>query len=134
MIKIDNLSFFPNNLKTLRKLNLLSQSELSKLLGISRSSLSFYESGESEPTLNVLIKISKFFNVSLDYLIFKKIDSKFLTNLISYDSLKKQNLDTLEKLDLLDILKNKKNYYISKEQEIHKTIKDLNSIIKFLES
>nr|WP_015141696.1 helix-turn-helix transcriptional regulator [Clostridium perfringens]AFV15095.1 transcriptional regulator XRE [Clostridium perfringens] len=127
MIKIDNLSFFPNNLKTLRKLNLLSQSELSKLLGISRSSLSFYESGESEPTLNVLIKISKFFNVSLDYLIFKKIDSKFLANLISYDSLKKQNLDTLEKLDLLDILKNKK-YYISKEQEIHKTI-DLNSII-----
>ncbi|HAT4274449.1 TPA: helix-turn-helix transcriptional regulator, partial [Clostridium perfringens] len=116
---MDNLSFFPNNLKTLRKLNLLSQSELSKLLGISRSSLSFYESGESEPTLNVLIKISKFFNVSLDYLIFKKIDSKFLANLISYDSLKKQNLDTLEKLDLLDILKNKKNYYISKEQEIH---------------
>ena len=108
MIKIDNLSFFPNNLKTLRKLNLLSQSELSKLLGISRSSLSFYESGESEPTLNVLIKISKFFNVSLDYLIFKKIDSKFLANLISYDSLKKQNLDTLEKLDLLDILKNKR--------------------------
>ncbi|WP_415316397.1 helix-turn-helix transcriptional regulator, partial [Clostridium perfringens] len=46
MIKIDNLSFFPNNLKTLRKLNLLSQAELSKLLGISRSSLSFYESGE----------------------------------------------------------------------------------------
>ena len=134
MIKIDNLSFFPNNLKTLRKLNLLSQSELSKLLGISRSSLSFYESGESEPTLNVLIKISKFFNVSLDYLIFKKIDSKFLANLISYDSLKKQNLDKLEKLDLLNILKNKKNYYISKEQEIHKTIKDLNSIIKFLES
>ncbi len=134
MIKIDNLSFFPNNLKTLRKLNLLSQSELSKLLGISRSSLSFYESGESEPTLNVLIKMSKVFNVSLDYLIFKKIDSKFLANLISYDSLKKQNLDTLEKLDLLDILKNKKNYYISKEQEIHKTIKDLNSIIKFLES
>lgn len=134
MIKIDNLSFFPNNLKTLRKLNLLSQSELSKLLGISRSSLSFYESGESEPTLNVLIKISKFFNVSLDYLIFKKINSKFLANLISYDSLKKQNLDALEKLDLLDILKNKKNYYISKEQEIHKNIKDLNSIIKFLES
>lgn len=134
MIKIDNLSFFPNNLKTLRKLNLLSQSELSKLLGISRSSLSFYESGESEPTLNVLIKISKFFNVSLDYLIFKKIDSKFLANLISYDSLKKQNLDTLEKLDLLDILKNKKNYYVSKEQEIHKNIEDLNSIIKFLES
>ncbi|EHK2401885.1 helix-turn-helix transcriptional regulator [Clostridium perfringens] len=134
MIKIDNLSFFPNNLKTLRKLNLLSQAELSKLLGISRSSLSFYESGESEPTLNVLIKISKFFNVSLDYLIFKKIDSKFLANLISYDSLKKQNLDTLEKLDLLDIFKNKKNYYISKEQEIHKNIEDLNSIIKFLES
>ncbi|MBI6006757.1 helix-turn-helix transcriptional regulator [Clostridium perfringens] len=131
---MDNLSFFPNNLKTLRKLNLLSQAELSKLLGISRSSLSFYESGESEPTLNVLIKISKFFNVSLDYLIFKKIDSKFLANLISYDSLKKQNLDTLEKLDLLDIFKNKKNYYISKEQEIHKNIEDLNSIIKFLES
>ena len=123
MIKIDNLSFFPNNLKTLRKLNLLSQAELSKLLGISRSSLSFYESGRSEPTLNVLIKISKFFNVSLDYLIFKKIDSKFLANLISYDSLKKQNLDTLEKLDLLDIFKNKKNYYISKEQEIHKNIR-----------
>ncbi len=72
--------------------------------------------------------------MSLDYLIFKKIDSKFLANLISYDSLKKQNLDTLEKLDLLDIFKNKKNYYISKEQEIHKNIEDLNSIIKFLES
>ncbi len=38
-------------------------------LNISREALSHYETGKREPSLDMLNKLSKYFNVSIDYLI-----------------------------------------------------------------
>ena len=53
----------------LRKQNKLSQSQLAKELNISASALGMYEQGRRMPSLDILVRISEYFHVSLDYLI-----------------------------------------------------------------
>ena len=38
-------------------------------LNISREALSYYENGKREPSLALLVEMSKYFNVSINYLI-----------------------------------------------------------------
>jgi len=38
-------------------------------LSISRESLSYYENGKRSPDIEMLVRLSKYFNVSIDYLI-----------------------------------------------------------------
>ena len=38
-------------------------------LNISREALSYYENGKREPSLDLLVQMSKYFNVSINYLI-----------------------------------------------------------------
>lgn len=56
-------------LTKLRKNKKLTQQELAKRIGITRSSLSQYEVNNRQPDYNTLKKFSDFFNVSIDYLI-----------------------------------------------------------------
>lgn len=53
----------------LRKKVGMSQAELAKKLNISASALGMYEQGRRIPSLDILIKFSTLFDVSLDYLI-----------------------------------------------------------------
>jgi transcriptional regulator with XRE-family HTH domain len=57
-----------NRIANLRRNNSLSQLEFSKILNISNTTLSQYESGKRIPSDNVKIQIADYFNVSLDYL------------------------------------------------------------------
>lgn len=66
---------FPERLKELRKKKNITQLEMSKDLDINNKSLSQYERGLSKPDINTLNKISKYFDVSIDYLI-GNIDEK----------------------------------------------------------
>lgn len=56
-------------LKTIRKLKNLNQQKVAFDLNITRECLSYYENGKREPSLSMLIKMSNYFNVSIDYLI-----------------------------------------------------------------
>jgi len=47
----------------------LSQAEFGKILGVSQRQLSKYESGESAPTLEVLLRLSAYSGKSIDSLI-----------------------------------------------------------------
>lgn len=58
----------PEKLYDLRKKSGLSQEQLAERLGVSRQSVSKWESGRSVPEGDKLIAISECFNVSLDYL------------------------------------------------------------------
>jgi len=58
-----------NRIKKLRENEGLNQLELSKLLNISNTTLSQYESGQRTPSDDIKIKLSKVFNVSIDYLL-----------------------------------------------------------------
>ena len=46
-----------------------SQQKVAMDLNISREALSYYENGKREPSISMLIKMSEYFNVSIDYLI-----------------------------------------------------------------
>lgn len=59
---------FGRNLKELRKNWNLTLDELSQKLGIDKSTLSRYESGQRKPNHEVEENIADFFNVSLDEL------------------------------------------------------------------
>ena len=60
---------FAEKLTFLRRRAGMSQEQLADQLGITRQSVSKWESGASVPELAKLIAIADFFDVSLDYLV-----------------------------------------------------------------
>ena len=56
-------------LKNIRKKRNLNQQKVAMDLNISREALSHYENGKREPSLDMLNKLSDYFNVSIDFLI-----------------------------------------------------------------
>ena len=58
----------PERLKLLRENKNLSKTELAKQLDMPYTTYVNYESGSREPGSDFLIKISKFYNVSIDYI------------------------------------------------------------------
>lgn len=68
---------FKDNLIELRKINNMSQEELASLIGVSRQTLSKYETGESVPDIDKCTAIAKVFGITID-------------NIINYD--KEENL------------------------------------------
>lgn len=57
------------NLKDIRKQKGLSQAELAKKIGVSRSAVSMWEIGASQPDNDLLMKMSRLMNVSIDALL-----------------------------------------------------------------
>lgn len=62
-------NYFSSNLKLIRESNRLSQSELSKKLGLKRAAISTYEREKNIPKIETLLKIRKLFNISIDDMI-----------------------------------------------------------------
>ena len=60
---------FKENLKLLRQEQNIGQVELAKQLGVSKGIISLWENGLREPNMSSLISLSKFFHVSIDYLV-----------------------------------------------------------------
>ena len=65
MISVD----FGSKLKELRINARLTQEQLGKQIGVTKSVISFYELQERSPSPDVLVKLAKFFHVSTDYLL-----------------------------------------------------------------
>lgn len=64
-----------DRIRELRKRKKISQTELAEMTGINSNSISKIENGQNNPTIQQIEALSKFFNVSTDYLIFG-IESK----------------------------------------------------------
>ena len=56
-------------LREMRKQRNLNQQKVAMDLNISREALSYYENGKREPGLALLEEMSRYFNVSINYLI-----------------------------------------------------------------
>lgn len=56
-------------LREIRKKKGYSQLKVAMDLNISREALSYYENGKRSPDLEMLVKMSEYFNTSIDYLI-----------------------------------------------------------------
>ncbi|MCG2792319.1 MAG: helix-turn-helix domain-containing protein [Weeksellaceae bacterium] len=63
------MSIFSDNIRLLRAKKITTQQELADALIITRSRYVSYEDGRSEPPYEVLIKMSKFFHISIDLLL-----------------------------------------------------------------
>jgi len=60
---------FPSRLREQRQKLDISQSALAKLLGVTKSTIGLYETGDNVPDVKTLAKMTKCFGVSADYLI-----------------------------------------------------------------
>lgn len=58
-----------DRIKQLREQNGMTQSELAKKLGITRSSVNAWEMGISVPSTQYIIELSQLFKVTTDYLL-----------------------------------------------------------------
>ena len=65
-IELHNLAL---NIKEFRKKNKLSQAELAEKLGVTRTTIGYYERAEVEPNIYTLIQLSKLMNRSIDSLL-----------------------------------------------------------------
>ena len=57
-------------LKKIRKKKNLSQLKVAMDLSITREALSYYENGKRSPDVDMLVKLSRYLGVSVDYIIF----------------------------------------------------------------
>jgi transcriptional regulator with XRE-family HTH domain len=74
-----------SNLKVLRKRNKMSQEEVAQSLGWTRSTYSGYENGVAQPSLEGVVLLSDFYNVTTDSLLKKDLgvlSEKQLTDLL----------------------------------------------------
>ena len=60
---------FGDKLKMLRNGQKMTQQQLATRLGVAKSVVSYYESGDRFPSYDVLIKIARTFHVTTDYLL-----------------------------------------------------------------
>jgi len=60
---------YGDKIRELRRKSNLTQSQLAKKLGVSTGAVGLWEVNKREPDSNILLKLSKVFNVSVDYLL-----------------------------------------------------------------
>ena len=63
------MEYFGIILKSLRIKKHLTQKQLANKIGVRKATISAYEKSATYPSINVLIKLCRFFNVSIDYLL-----------------------------------------------------------------
>lgn len=90
-------------IRDLRIVNDLTKTELANKLDISERTLARYETGESEPTISVLIKMSHIFDVSIDYICCIK-DEVAIVEEGTIDKLKKLSKDLESIVDKINKL------------------------------
>ncbi|MBQ8783893.1 MAG: helix-turn-helix transcriptional regulator [Clostridia bacterium] len=61
------MHYYPR-LRDLREDMDLTQDELVKRLGMHKTTYTNYEQGKREPPFDLIIKLAKFYNVSIDYI------------------------------------------------------------------
>lgn len=60
---------FGEKLKMLRNAQKLSQRQLAERLGVAKSVVCYYETGDRFPSYDVLVKIARLFRITTDYLL-----------------------------------------------------------------
>ena len=63
---------FSDNLKNLRKSQNLDQKKLAEILNVSSKTVSHWETSYTEPSINQLIAIANYFDITLDELMDRK--------------------------------------------------------------
>ena len=65
-----------SRLRSLREDRDMNQTQLAKILGMSQTGYSKYETGENDIPTAILIKLARFYDTSIDYLLGETNDPK----------------------------------------------------------
>ena len=68
------MSTFPERIIHIRTAKKLLQKDIAASIGVHVRTYQYYEKGQKEPTLSVLISLADYFDVSLDYLVGRSDD------------------------------------------------------------
>ena len=99
---------FKDRLKDLRKAKGLSQVALAERLGLSKSTIGAYETGDITPSVEALNTIADFFNVDMDYLLGKEEQSRYFLDYSVYNIANELSEDS----DLMNLfIKAKHDYH-----------------------
>ena len=91
--------FFSTRIKELREKAGLSMDQLAKRLGITKSRINMWENNGTVPSMNVLVQLAKFFNVTTDYLLGNDDESNLSLENTRLSTLQR-NLGKLSEADL----------------------------------
>lgn len=107
---------FAKRLKELRSEKGVVQKDVANFLNITTSAYGFYEQGKRVPDTDIMIKLSDYFNVSLDYLLGKEDVKNYtedpnitiaLHSDTDYDELPKEAKDEIN--NFIEFIKQKYN-------------------------
>lgn len=75
------------SLKKIRKQYKMTQEDIAKLLGISRSGYTYYETGKTIPSVEILQKLSAIYNTTIDVIVGNPLrgnaDSRYYADILS---------------------------------------------------
>lgn len=94
--------YFAQNLKHLRKQKGIKQEELAEAVGAKRSTVGNWETGSREPDISMLVRITEYFNVTLDELVIKNMGPLLPRYAENLCFLRKQH--GMEQSDLAELL------------------------------
>ncbi len=110
-----NFDIFCNRLKQLRIENNLTLSQLGECIGSKKATISNLENGNKKPSLEFIVTIAKYFNVSLDYLTGRTNSPDIIINNVE-QNISKEEFELLEDFRLLN--KYEQNIILGKISEM----------------
>ena len=92
-----NMNIISKYLHFLRRSHNYTQDDLARKLGISRQAVSKWETGAAIPDLEVLLKISKLYNITINDILEPKVQPKKITDF--------EQISTVPEKELKEVLK-----------------------------
>ncbi len=89
---------FPENIYFLRTVKRKSQKDIADYLKITRQAYSYYETGKRQPNYETLLKLSEYFNVTVDELLNEDISNRDENLVIISNCTKKMSPQIVKKL------------------------------------
>lgn len=112
-------------LKELRQKAKLSQKEMAKILNLTQSGYSAYETERVEPSLNTIIKFADYFHTTIDYVLDHEVP--YLLDLSKFSQSQREIIDKIQNLSETNC--NRVNDFIAglliAEHERQETIKKI---------
>ena len=100
-----NINIISRYLKFLRKSYNYTQEDLAKKLDISRQAISKWETGTTIPDLEVLIKISKLYDITINDILEPKIQPQQITDFEEISTISQKKLkEILEQFDINSVV------------------------------
>jgi transcriptional regulator with XRE-family HTH domain len=118
-------SIMAGNLRLLRSLRHLNQNELADALDIRRHRIASYETQNVEPRIELLSKMSSFFQIGIDDLITRKITLENYPTLKAAFEIRMRDEDPVINGDLFNIGQQEIDDFVQKNVQIKKMVEGL---------